>query len=159
MQNKRKILEIGPGPNPMHHLREGKGVAPFELEENEDYTAIDLSRNALNAKVWDTLKEQYPNKVHIVIGDREDMPFKNEEFDEVVALGTISERIEEVDRIMKKGGILKIGTTKSRLKEKAEIKKLLNMDYEIIDEQDYVYEPNEKWPATDYVVVTFQKKK
>jgi len=106
---KYKILELGPGNLPLHQRGE------FELNEGEDYTAIDKYSEGFKTEVWRIIKETYGDRVHLIGGDALDIPEPEDGifYDEIVANGTIrSERIfEQASNLLKPGGKLKIGFT------------------------------------------------
>ena len=114
----RRILEVGPATNPMHH-RHGERLKDLEvedrgvrLEEGEDYTALDQPIVDFKHRIWQVAKETYGERIHFVHGNRINMPFEDESFDELVALGSYIDDgkiISEFKRVLKPGGILRMG--------------------------------------------------
>lgn len=105
----RRILEIGPGIQPRHDLDE------FGLSDNEEYVALDYNPEEFKAPIWQQLKERFSNRVNMVVGSRDAIPMGEDTFDEVIMLGSQGDpdkNIPEVDRVLSKGGILKLGVLK-----------------------------------------------
>jgi len=176
-----RILEIGPGKQPMHHLEGG-----FHLKDGQEYIGLEIDREAFNARIWEQLRDN--KQVHTVIGNVRHIPAQNGSFDEVVMLGSTSDDgldLKEVDRVLRSGGIIKIGANRDARKwlEETSCKQLENMGYRKTEETEHTYEngvqpdfimvptpedpfathkstPNPKagQPAQDpYLVITYQK--
>ncbi|MFA6024225.1 MAG: methyltransferase domain-containing protein [Candidatus Gracilibacteria bacterium] len=170
----KRILEIGPGSNPMHqkHGENLRKLAPNErnllLEEGEDYTALELPRVAFNHWIWQTAKEAYGDRVHFVHGDGTEMSFEDESFDELVANGSFvgdEKTFAEFHRVLKQGGILRLGTKAQNAQRVVHdwAYRLGKMGFTMVDEltHRYRYTHNKGVIAnlrgTDYVVLVFRK--
>ncbi|NQV89862.1 hypothetical protein HQ487_00470 [Candidatus Uhrbacteria bacterium] len=110
----RRILEIGPGPSPLHH----RGIEnSLQLKDNEEYHGIDSHEGMSERTVWKQAKEEYGDRVFLYQGDRTDLhQIANNSMDELVALGTYGRNgkaVREFDRVLKEGGKLLLGTNTS----------------------------------------------
>jgi len=100
----KKILEIGCGDG---------GVVQFLKDENEVY-GVDISKNALG------LLEQQGIKGALIDISKEDLPFKDSEFDVIIILEILEHlkspqnAIEEIQRVLKKNGKLIISIPNPR---------------------------------------------
>lgn len=106
------ILEIGPGDQPRHD------VGKFNLKEGETYTAMDVEPHVFELPVWGELRKNFGDRIKQVIGSRDDIPteIKENSYDEVLMLGSqgdAEKNLREIDKILKVGGILKLGILKS----------------------------------------------
>lgn len=106
----RRILEIGPGPNPLHHRGEEKRL---QLEDDEEYHGVDQSKTIFEGDVWKRAKAEYGDRVFLYQGDRADLrDIADASMDEVVALGTHGQDggiVAEFNRVLKPGGKLLLG--------------------------------------------------
>lgn len=159
----KEILEIGPGPNPMHHRLQKR----LDLADDEKYTGIDqreMVEDLLNHEVWKLAKEQYGDRAFLIEGDRTNLEnIENSSIDELVALGSHSQEgkvVAEFNRVLKEGGILRLGTMEGHLKGLmngwgARLKRL---GYQALPNQEsrYGYFGNVSI-SRPYVVVSWQK--
>jgi SAM-dependent methyltransferase len=107
----RRILEIGPGPNPLHYRGEEKRL---HLEEDEEYHGVDQSKGLFEGEVWKQAKAQYGDRVFLYEGDRADLKdIADASMDEVVALGTHGQDgkiVAEFNRVLRPGGKILLGS-------------------------------------------------
>jgi len=166
----KRVLEIGSGLNPMHHRYNDqlKDLAADErgvrLEDGEDYTVLDQPRADFNHRIWQTAKETYGERVHFVRGDRAEMPFEDESFDELVSLGSFADEgkvISEFRRVLRPGGILRLGTPAQNVQKMMDSwgTRLKRLGFTFIEEQvqKYRYAQRKDLSGTDYVVLVFRK--
>lgn len=140
----RRILEVGPGLNPLHHRDE---VGALKLDPDEIYTALDLPTKpgmGLKNQFWQDVKNDYPGRVFLVQGTRESLPIGDATQDEIVFLGTQSHNIEnqvaEIDRVLKQGGIARMGGMESSEILVAITQRLIQqMGYELLPEETKKY--------------------
>jgi hypothetical protein len=166
--DKRRILEVGPGIRPMHHRSQGE--EGLELDDDEEYTGLDQPHaieNMNDHEVWKKAKDRYGERAHIISGNRTNMDsITNASFDELVCLGAhgsaTDETIMEFDRVLRPGGILRLGIGSPRLPElmKSWGAQLQQLGYvELASEQlNYGYSANDPKLKSPYTVVSFKKK-
>ncbi|MBI4257042.1 methyltransferase domain-containing protein [Candidatus Uhrbacteria bacterium] len=106
----RRILEIGPGPNPLHYRGEEKRL---QLEEGEEYHGVDQSKRIFESEVWERAKTEYGDRVFLYEGDRADLKdIEDASMDEVIALGTHGQDgriVAEFNRVLRPGGKILLG--------------------------------------------------
>lgn len=130
----KNILEIGPGKwAPLHN----RDVGSFKLDSNERYFAVDIDREQFNSSVWEEIRKQYGDRVCLVQADANHLPFPDESQDEVVALGIFSKDPKEVDRVLKRGGILRIHINDPECLVDVD---LLKMGYRRLDQESKIYD-------------------
>lgn len=147
----------------MHHRsQEGLQIDP-DLEE---YTAVDQPLNKYEAAVWQAAQERYGDSVQLVHGDRAALDLPDNSIDELIALGSYSQKAEEAkefDRVLVKGGLLRLGVGAIHLPviERTWGVKLEELGYTRVAEETIQYE---YFPASfpegmdlSYVVVTYKK--
>ena len=163
IENMKRILEVGPGLNPLHY-RHGDKERGVKLEGDEDYTVLDQPRADFNHRIWQTAKETYGERIHFVPGDRTEMPFEDESFDELVSLGSFADEgrvIAEFQRVLRPGGILRLGTTAKN----AQIVmdnwgvRLKRLGFTLLEDQiqRYQYVQRKDLSGCEYVVFVFKK--
>lgn len=160
---RRRILEIGPGPAPMHHRSQEK----LQLQDNEEYTGIEqphVIESLLNREVWKLAKEQYGDRAHLVEGDRANLEnIPDGSFDELVALGTHANEgqvVAEFNRVLREGGMLRLGTLESSLPQLMSTWgiRLQRLNYVELPDQQSRYGYFGNVPVSrPYVVIAFQK--
>ena len=166
----KKILEIGPAVNPMHH-RHGdrlQHLGPDEriplLREDESYTALDQPMVDFSHRVWQVTKQTYGDRVQYVNGDRADLPFPDESFDELVSLGSYvnDPRLPlEYKRVLKAGGVLRMGATVANQENFLASwgVRLRHLGFTLLEDekQSYTYSQRKGLVNGDYVVFSFKK--
>jgi SAM-dependent methyltransferase len=105
-----RILEIGPSDCPRHDT---DGV---KLNDGDQYVAVDKNSKVFESPVWRELQDQFHERVEMVTADIEKgTEFDDGSFDEIVMLGAAMKPGHsdtfppEINRLLKVGGILKIG--------------------------------------------------
>lgn len=109
MSETKHILEIGPGAwSPLHN----RDIGRLTLEDDEDYIGLEIDSSNFKSAFWERVKRDYNDKVSLIQGDAHNLPFEDASLDEVVALGVIADedQLMEVDRVLKPGGIVVLGT-------------------------------------------------
>ena len=166
----KRILEVGPAINPMHH-RYGDRLEDVDIDErelqlkpDEDYTVLDQPIVDFNHRIWQAAKETYGERVHFVHGDRADVPFEDESFDELVSLGSHANEgkiISEFRRVLKPGGILRLGVGAQNAQDLMNTwgTRLKRLGFTFVEEQiqKYKYVQRKGRQGTDYVVLVFRK--
>lgn len=158
---KRTILEVGPGVRPMHHRSQGG----LELAEGENYIGLDQPGANFDHEIWKSAREKYGERVLLVRGDRANMPeVLGASVDELVALGADVQGariVGEFNRVLKPGGILRLGTLSTHLQKLMDIWaiRLERLGYTRLPEEklNYDYIPEDKTGKRPYVVVSFRK--
>ncbi len=166
----KRILEVGPAINPMHHRYGDKlkdvdiDERELQLEPDEYYTGLDQPIVDFNHRIWQAAKETYGERVHFVHGDRADIPFEDESFDELVSLGSYANEgsnVSEFRRVLKPGGILRLGVGAQNAQDVINTwgVRLKRLGFTFVEEQrqDYKYFGGKKHPGMDYVVLVFRK--
>ncbi len=166
----KRILEVGPAINPMHH-RYGDRLSDvnidereLQLEANEDYTVLDQPRANFNHRIWQAARDTYGERVHFVHGDRGAMPFEDGSFDELVALGSHAKEgviVSEFRRVLRSGGILRLGTPAQNAHDLMSGwgGRLKRLGFEFLEEetQNYGYSQMGGCVNCDYTVLVFRK--
>ena len=122
----------------MHHLEGG-----FHLDDGEEYIALDPDREAFNARIWQEIKPD--KRVSIVVGSKYNIPIQANSVDEVVMLGSTSDdssEMAEIDRVLKNGGIVKLGALADALPwlESTTCQQLHVMGYERVGTKEHMYD-------------------
>ena len=152
----------------MHHRSQGE--RGLQLGENEEYTGLDqphaVDRMAEH-EVWKKAKEQYGDRAHLIQGDRADMKeVVDASIDELVALGSHAKEgriVAEFNRVLKPGGILRLGTPTKSLPELMSTwgVRLQRLGFtELSNEQmeyNYSSRPDIPEATLSYSMVSFQK--
>ena len=170
MNATRHILEIGPGFQPLHYRSPGlTGTDRFQLiiRPHETYTALDIEGSKLEegveGNIWREAKIKYNGRIQIVEGDREDIPFRETTFDEVVSLGSFAvtqKQITEVDRVLKSEGLLRLGMCRdARIQIQRDLGgQLRDLGYSLRPVSEHKYQrPYDDTVSTMYRLRTFQK--
>lgn len=109
----KKVLDIGCGT--------GREIGLLKEHTKADFTAADISEEMLKIT-----KKKHPD-VETVQADINSMPFKDEEFDVVVAafvivhIKNIHKAFKEVDRVLKPGGIFVLTNINQRKAPKLQV--------------------------------------
>ena len=146
----------------MHH-RSQEGL---DLKEGELYVGFDRPNANFDHDVWNAVKEKYGNRVFLVHGDRANMvDVPNASVDELVALGSHAQEsrvLIEFNRVLKPGGILRLGTTQYFLSEMLNFwgVRLERLGYVRLsnEELSYKHRPMGGTNKLLYFVVSFRKK-